>query len=76
VLLVRSTADSGRVTFPKASLGASTGDPAASHIRIKTRQEALARRSKDPIDPLPMMLFRDMWLTDFAVPCLPKRPPT
>ncbi len=40
------------------------------HIRNKPRREALARRFKDPNDPLKIVLVRDMWLTGFDAPCL------
>jgi type I restriction enzyme R subunit len=40
------------------------------HIRTKARREALARRFKDPDDPLKLVLVRDMWLTGFDAPCL------
>src|SRR5204863_1780211 len=40
------------------------------HIRSKARREALARRFKDPADPLKLVIVRDMWLTGFDVPCL------
>ena len=35
------------------------------HIRNKPRREALARRFRDPGDPLRIVLVRDMWLTGF-----------
>jgi type I restriction enzyme R subunit len=40
------------------------------HIRTKARREALARRFKDPNDPLQIVIVRDMWLTGFDAPCL------
>ena len=40
------------------------------HIRNKARREALARRFRDPADPLRMVLVRDMWLTGFDAPSL------
>ena len=40
------------------------------HIRKKTRREALAKRFKDPEDPLRLVIVRDMWLTGFDAPCL------
>jgi type I restriction enzyme R subunit len=40
------------------------------HIRNKARREALAKRFKDPNDPLKLVIVRDMWLTGFDVPCL------
>lgn len=40
------------------------------HIRSKTRREALAKRFKDPNDPLKLVIVRDMWLTGFDCPSL------
>ncbi|HEY6253739.1 MAG TPA: type I restriction endonuclease subunit R, partial [Candidatus Angelobacter sp.] len=40
------------------------------HIRNKKRREALAKRFKDPGDPMKIVIVRDMWLTGFDVPCL------
>jgi type I restriction enzyme R subunit len=40
------------------------------HIRNKLRREALAKRFKDPLDSLKIVLVRDMWLTGFDAPCL------
>lgn len=40
------------------------------HIRNKARREFLAKRFKDPKDPLKVVIVRDMWLTGFDVPCL------
>ncbi len=40
------------------------------HIRNKPRREALAKRFKDPNDPLRLVIVRDMWLTGFDAPCL------
>jgi type I restriction enzyme R subunit len=40
------------------------------HIRNKKRREALAKRFKEPTDPLKLVIVRDMWLTGFDVPCL------
>ena len=40
------------------------------HIRNKPRREALARRFRDPGDPLRIVLVRDMWLTGFDAPSL------
>ena len=40
------------------------------HIRNKPRREALAKRFRDPGDPLCMVLVRDMWLTGFDAPSL------
>ncbi|MDX9980496.1 MAG: HsdR family type I site-specific deoxyribonuclease [Lentisphaeria bacterium] len=40
------------------------------HIRAKSGREALAKRFKDPADPLRLVIVRDMWLTGFDAPCL------
>ena len=40
------------------------------HIGNKARREALAKRFRDPADPLRMVLVRDMWLTGFDAPSL------
>ena len=40
------------------------------HIRNKARREALAKRFRDPSDPLRVVLVRDMWLTGFDAPSL------
>ena len=41
-----------------------------AHIGNKARREALAKRFRDPSDPLRMVLVRDMWLTGFDAPSL------
>ncbi len=41
-----------------------------AHIGGKSRREALAKRFRDPNDPLRMVLVRDMWLTGFDAPIL------
>jgi type I restriction enzyme R subunit len=40
------------------------------HIRNKPRREALAKRFRDPANPLKLVLVRDMWLTGFDAPSL------
>ncbi len=40
------------------------------HIRNKARREGLAKRFRDPDDPLQVVLVRDMWLTGFDAPSL------
>ena len=40
------------------------------HIRSKPRREALAKRFKDPTDPMKVVIVRDMWLTGFDCPSL------
>ena len=40
------------------------------HIGNKARREGLAKRFRDPADPLRVALVRDMWLTGFDAPSL------
>ena len=40
------------------------------HIRNKSRRESLAKRFRDPEDPMKVVLVRDMWLTGFDAPSL------
>lgn len=56
----------------KVVMTGSASDPASwqPHIRSKSRREALAKRFKDPGDPLKVVLVRDMWLTGFDAPCM------
>ena len=43
-----------------------------THIgkRPKTRRDLLAKRAKDPHDPLKIVIVCDMWLTGFDAPCM------
>ncbi|PKO03589.1 MAG: DEAD/DEAH box helicase [Chloroflexi bacterium HGW-Chloroflexi-5] len=41
-----------------------------AYIHNKAGREALAKRFKDPSDPLQIVIVRDMWLTGFDVPPL------
>lgn len=51
--------------------GSASDTPAwQAHIRTKPRREALAKRFKDPADPLKLVIVRDMWLTGFDAPSL------
>jgi type I restriction enzyme R subunit len=56
----------------KVVMTGSASDPLdwQQHIRSKNRREALARRFKDPEDPLKLVIVRDMWLTGFDAPCM------
>jgi type I restriction enzyme R subunit len=56
----------------KIVMTGSASDPLEwqEHIRNKPRREALAKRFKDPKDPLKIVIVRDMWLTGFDAPCL------
>jgi len=40
------------------------------HIGNKRRRDLLAKRARDPADPLKLVLVRDMWLTGFDAPCM------
>lgn len=40
------------------------------HIGNKARREQLAKRAKDPADPLKLVIVRDMWLTGFDAPSM------
>ena len=40
------------------------------HIGGKARREMLAKRAKDPDDPLKLVIVRDMWLTGFDAPSM------
>ncbi len=56
----------------KIVMTGSASDPPdwQAHIRNKARREELAKRFRDPADPLRMVLVRDMWLTGFDAPSL------
>jgi type I restriction enzyme R subunit len=56
----------------KVVMTGSASDPLEwqPHVRSKTRRDTMAKRFKDPKDPLKLVLVRDMWLTGFDVPCL------
>lgn len=40
------------------------------HIGNKRRRDLLAKRARDPSDPLKLVIVRDMWLTGFDAPCM------
>jgi type I restriction enzyme R subunit len=53
--------------------GAASDPPAwQQHIgkRPKARRDMLAKRAKNPKDPLRIVIVRDMWLTGFDAPCM------
>ena len=56
----------------KVVMTGSASDPLdwQPHIRNKARREELAKRFRDPDDPLRVVLVRDMWLTGFDAPSL------
>ena len=47
-------------------------DPSAwqQHIGNKARRDLLAKRARDPKDPIKLVIVRDMWLTGFDAPCM------
>ena len=53
-------------------MSGSASDPShwQKHIRSKGQREDIARRFKDPDDPLKLVIVRDMWLTGFDCPPL------
>jgi type I restriction enzyme R subunit len=56
----------------KVVMTGSAADPAAfqPHIHPKDVRKALKLRAKDPIDPLELVIVRDMWLTGFDAPAM------
>ncbi|PTM60084.1 type I restriction endonuclease subunit R [Phreatobacter oligotrophus] len=56
----------------KIVMTGSASDPQAwqPHIGTKGRRDLLAKRVKDPNDPLKLVIVRDMWLTGFDAPSM------
>lgn len=56
----------------KIVMTGSASDPEAwaQHIGPKRRRDLLAKRARDPEDPLKLVIVRDMWLTGFDAPCM------
>jgi type I restriction enzyme R subunit len=56
----------------KIVMTGSASDPQEwqQHIGTKARRDLLAKRMKDPNDPLQLVIVRDMWLTGFDAPCM------
>jgi type I restriction enzyme R subunit len=58
----------------KVVMTGQASDPSSwqPHIgrRPKARRELLAKRAKDPNDPMKLVIVRDMWLTGFDAPCM------
>jgi type I restriction enzyme R subunit len=56
----------------KIVMTGSASDPEAwqPHIGGKARRDLLAKRAKDPKDPLKLVIVRDMWLTGFDAPSM------
>ena len=56
----------------KIVMSGSASDPVdwQQHIGNKRRRDLLAKRARNPDDPLKIVLVRDMWLTGFDAPCM------
>jgi type I restriction enzyme R subunit len=56
----------------KIVMTGSASDPPAwqQHIGTKGRRDLLAKRARDPKDPLKLVIVRDMWLTGFDAPSM------
>ncbi|UWR15600.1 type I restriction endonuclease subunit R [Sulfitobacter sp. M368] len=56
----------------KVVMTGSASDPLEwqNHIGSKKRRDDLAKRARDPGDPLKLVIVRDMWLTGFDAPCM------
>ncbi|MDY6813662.1 MAG: type I restriction endonuclease subunit R [Pseudomonadota bacterium] len=56
----------------KIVMTGAASDPAAwqQHIGSKARRDLLAKRARDPRDPLKLVIVRDMWLTGFDAPSM------
>lgn len=56
----------------KVVMTGSAADPQGwqPHIGTKARRDLLAKRAKDPKDPLKLVIVRDMWLTGFDAPSM------
>ncbi|MGL6215302.1 type I restriction endonuclease subunit R [Billgrantia desiderata] len=56
----------------KIVMTGAASDPAEwqQHIGNKARRDLLAKRARDPDDPLKLVIVRDMWLTGFDAPCM------
>ena len=56
----------------KIVMTGTASDPAdwQQHIGNKARRDLLAKRAKDPKDPLKLVIVRDMWLTGFDAPSM------
>jgi type I restriction enzyme, R subunit len=56
----------------KIVMTGAASDPSSfqPHVGNKTRRDLLAKRARDPKDPLKLVIVRDMWLTGFDAPCM------
>ena len=51
--------------------GSASDKPALQpHLYSKTQKKDIEKRFKDPVDPLKLVIVRDMWLTGFDAPCV------
>lgn len=64
--------DDDKAGAVKIVMTGAASDPQAwqPHIGTKSRRDLLAKRAKDPKDPLRLVLVRDMWLTGFDAPSM------
>jgi type I restriction enzyme R subunit len=66
--------DDDEIGAIKVVMTGAASDPAAwqPHIgtRQKARRELIAKRAKGAVDPLKLVIVRDMWLTGFDAPCM------
>ncbi len=64
-------ADDSRGAIKIVMTGSASDAPSwQQHIRTKSGRDRIAKRFKDPADPLKIVIVRDMWLTGFDVPSL------
>ena len=56
----------------KIVMTGSASDPLGwqQHVGSKKRRDDLAKRARNPDDPLQLVIVRDMWLTGFDAPCM------
>lgn len=56
----------------KVVMTGSAADPIEfqAHLTSKGERDALAKRARNPDDPLKLVIVRDMWLTGFDAPCM------
>ena len=56
----------------KVVMTGSASDPLEwqAHVGNKARRDLLAKRAKDSLDPLKLVIVRDMWLTGFDAPSM------
>ena len=61
--------DDGAGAVKVVMTGAASDPPEwQAHIRPKRARDAIAKRARDPDDPLKLVIVRDMWLTGFDAP--------